>query len=35
MKGIQYSSSTEDVGWKRNHGNAKQFSKLNKSAQNL
>jgi len=29
------SISAKDVGWKRNHCNAKQFSKLNKSAQNI
>jgi len=35
MKGIQYYNITEDVGCKTNHCNAKQLSKLKKSAQNI
>jgi len=35
MKGIQYSIITEDVGWKGNHCNAKQLSKLKKSGQSI
>jgi len=35
MKGIQYYIITEDVGYKTNHCNAKQLSKLKKSAQSI
>ena len=35
MKGIQYYIITEDVGCKTNNCNAKQLSKLKKSAQSI